>query len=55
LDKAVKKLLSDAEKQAIDLITKHREKLDSLINELEERETLNQEQIRVCLGDNLNQ
>lgn len=50
VDKAVKKLLSDAEKQAIDLITKHREKLDSLINELEERETLNQKQIRICLG-----
>ena len=55
VDKAVKELLIDAEKQAIDLITKHREQLDSLINELEERETLNQEQIQVCLGNKVNQ
>lgn len=54
VDQAVKELLSDAEKQAIDLITKHREQLDSLINELEERETLNQEQIKDCLGNKVN-
>ena len=51
VDKAVKDLLDKAEKQAVDLITKHREKLNSLINELEEHETLDQEQIEVCLGD----
>jgi len=50
VDKAVKELLGDAEKQAIDLIAKHREQLDKLINELEEHETLDQEKIKVCLG-----
>jgi cell division protease FtsH len=51
VDKAVKELLCNAEKQAIDLIATHRELLDSLINELEEHETLDQEQIKVCLGN----
>lgn len=51
VDKAVKELLCNAEKQAIDLIAQHRELLDSLINELEEHETLDQEQIKVCLGN----
>ena len=55
VDKAVKELLGNAEKQAIDLITKHREKLDSLINELEAHETLNQEQVKVCLGNKVSQ
>ena len=51
VDKAVKELLGNAEKQAIDLIAKHRKLLDSLIIELEEHETLDQEQIKVCLGN----
>lgn len=51
VDKAVKELLCNAEKQAIDLIAQHRELLDSLINELEEHETLDQEQVKVCLGN----
>lgn len=51
VDEAVKELLGNAEKQAIELIAKHRELLDDLINELEEHETLNQEQIKLCLGD----
>jgi len=51
VDKAVKDLLSKAEKQAVDLISKHRKQLDRLIKELEEHETLDQEQIKVCLGD----
>jgi cell division protease FtsH len=55
VDKAVKELLGDAEKQAIDLIAKHREALDKLINELEEHETLDQEQIMVCLGNKVSQ
>lgn len=55
VDIAVKELLSNAEKQAIDLIAKHREQLDSLINELEEHETLDQEQIKACLGNKVNQ
>ncbi len=51
VDKAVKQLLGEAEKQAIDIIAKHRKLLDKLINELEEHETLDQEQIKVCLGN----
>jgi len=55
VDKAVKELLDDAEKQAIDIIAKHRKLLDDLINELEEHETLDQEQIKVCLGNKVSQ
>ena len=55
VDKAVKELLGNAEKQAIDLIAKHRKLLDNLINELEEHETLDQEQIKVCLGNKVSQ
>ena len=55
VDKAVKELLGDAEKQAIDLIAKHRKLLDNLINELEEHETLDQEQIKLCLGNKVSQ
>jgi len=55
VDKAVKQLLGDAEKQAIDIIAKHRKLLDNLINELEEHETLDQEQIKVCLGNKVSQ
>ena len=55
VDKAVKELLGNAEKQAIELIAKHREQLDHLINELEEHETLAQEQIMVCLGNKVSQ
>ncbi|MBT8134066.1 MAG: ATP-dependent zinc metalloprotease FtsH [Gammaproteobacteria bacterium] len=55
VDKAVKQLLGDAEKQAIDIIAKHRKQLDNLINELEEHETLDQEQIKVCLGNKVSQ
>ncbi|MCW8852750.1 MAG: ATP-dependent zinc metalloprotease FtsH [Gammaproteobacteria bacterium] len=55
VDKAVKQLLGDAEKQAIELIAKHRKLLDNLINELEEHETLDQEQIKLCLGNKVSQ
>ena len=55
VDKAVKELLGNAEKQAMDLIASHRKQLDNLINELEEHETLNGEQIKVCLGNKVSQ
>jgi len=55
VDEAVKELLGNAEKQAIELIVKHRERLDKLINELEENETLDQQQIMVCLGNKVSQ
>ena len=55
VDKAVKELLGNAEQQAMDLIASHRKQLDRLINELEEHETLNREQIQVCLGNKVSQ
>ena len=55
VDKTVKELLSNAEKQAIELITKHRKQLDSLIDELEKHETLDQKQIMVCFGNKVSQ
>jgi len=55
VDKAVKELLSNAEKQAMELIAQHRKQLDNLINQLEEHETLNGEQIQVCLGNKISQ
>ena len=55
VDKAVAELLGNAEKLAIELIVKHREQLDQLVDELEEHETLNQEQIMVCLGNKVSQ
>ncbi len=55
VDKAVKELLGNAEKQAIDLIAKHRERLDQLINELEQHETLDHKQIMICLGNKVSQ
>jgi len=53
IDKAVKELLSNAENQAIELIAQHRDLLSKLIAELETHETLNQEQVKACLGENL--
>ncbi|MCW8327645.1 ATP-dependent zinc metalloprotease FtsH [Photobacterium sp. SDRW27] len=50
VDKAVKEFLGKAETRAMDLIISHRKELDNLINELEEHETLNEEQIEACLG-----
>jgi cell division protease FtsH len=55
VDKAVKELLDNAEKQAIELITNHRKQLDDLINELEQHETLDKEQVKVCLGNKVSQ
>jgi cell division protease FtsH len=53
VDKAVKELLSSAEKQAVELIARHRDLLNKLITELEEHETLNQEQVKACLGEKI--
>jgi cell division protease FtsH len=55
VDEAVKELLGNAEKQAIELIEKYRKQLEHLINELEEHETLDQQQIMVCLGNKVSQ
>jgi cell division protease FtsH len=50
VDKAVRQLLQDAEKQAVSVIQEHRPALDQLITALEELETLQREQIEQCLG-----
>jgi ATP-dependent Zn protease len=51
VDRSVKELLGDAEKQAVDLIAQHRELLNKLITELEQHETLNREQVKACTGE----
>ena len=50
VDKAVRDLILESEQQAIEIIKQHRTLLDQLITELEEKETLNLEDIRKCLG-----
>jgi cell division protease FtsH len=50
VDSAVRDLLREAEERAEAVIKQHRERVDSLVNALEEHETLYREQIDVCLG-----
>ena len=50
VDKAVHALLTEAEKQATAIVREHRERLDALIALLEEKETLQREDIEQCLG-----
>jgi cell division protease FtsH len=50
VDQAVHKLLLEAEAVASETIRTHRDRLDALIVELEENETLHREQIEACLG-----
>jgi cell division protease FtsH len=50
VDKAVRDLILESEQQAIEIIKQHRTLLDQLITELEEKETLNLEDIKKCLG-----
>ena len=50
VDEAVRALILDAEQQALAIIRKHRERLDTLIVRLEEKETLDREDIEQCLG-----
>jgi cell division protease FtsH len=49
LDNAVRHLLKDAEARALELIRQHRPQLDSLIQSLEQNETLDREQVKSCL------
>jgi cell division protease FtsH len=49
VDNAVKHLLKDAEARALDLIRQQRSQLDSLIQSLEQNETLGREQVKSCL------
>lgn len=50
VDNAVRKLLIDAERVAREMIRSHRDKLDRLIQMLEERESLVKADIDLCLG-----
>jgi len=50
VDEAVRALILDAEQQALAIIRKHREQLDALIGRLQEKETLDREDIEQCLG-----
>ena len=50
VDDAVRSLLVEAEGRARDLITHHRSRLDALVTALEDRETLDREEIEEILG-----
>jgi len=50
VDEAVRALILDAEQQALSIIRKHRTQLDALIGRLEQKETLDREDIEQCLG-----
>jgi cell division protease FtsH len=49
VDYAVKQLLKDAEARALELIRQQRPQLDSLIQSLEQNETLDRKQVKSCL------
>ncbi|MGD8811959.1 MAG: ATP-dependent zinc metalloprotease FtsH, partial [Thioalkalispiraceae bacterium] len=50
VDKAVRSLMLESEQRASEIIQQHREQLDQLIQQLEEKETLHREDIEKCLG-----
>jgi cell division protease FtsH len=50
VDEAIRRLLVDAEEKAADIIRAHRADIERLIAELEERETLDRQEIDACLG-----
>jgi cell division protease FtsH len=52
VDEAVKQLLKNAEKRAVDLIREKRPLLDKLIQALEKHETLGRDQVKSCLEGN---
>ncbi len=54
VDQAVKQFLHEAEERAAEVMLSHREQLDSLVNSLEENETLQREQIEKILGPTVN-
>ncbi len=49
-DKAVKRLLTEAEERATDVLKTHRNRVERLIAALEERETLDRAAVAECLG-----
>lgn len=50
VDMAVRDLLLESEQHALEIIKQHRALLDQLVTELEEKETLNRDDIEKCLG-----
>jgi cell division protease FtsH len=50
VDEAVHKLIKQAEERASQTIQQHRPQLDRLITELEEKESLQREEIEQCMG-----
>lgn len=50
VDEAVRKLILEAEQRAQEIVNQHRQQLDRLIAQLEEKETLDREDIERCLG-----
>ena len=49
-DLAVKRLLSEANERAVDVLKKHRAQVERLIAALEEKETLDRSAVATCLG-----
>ena len=50
VDQAVRRFLTEAEKQALTILEAHRAEIERLITELEADETLDRQQIETCLG-----
>ena len=50
VDEAVRAFVLDAERRAGEIVETHKTKVEQLIAELEEHETLNRKQINACLG-----
>jgi cell division protease FtsH len=53
VDEAVRKILSEAENRAREVIDAHRRQIERLIEKLEDRETLSKSEIESCLGPHL--
>ena len=49
-DKAVKRLLTEAEQRAIDVIKSHQARVERVVTSLEEQETLDRAAVIACLG-----
>ncbi len=50
VDQAVRRFVTEAEEQALQILEKHRTKIERLMAELEANETLDRQQIEACLG-----
>ena len=50
IDLAVRKILDEAKKRAMDILSEHKDQLDRLAQELFEKETLDDAEIQAFLG-----